>query len=266
MGLPGRVALIAMGLFCFILLMVLTSIGFHVFSSVRSSVSDRFAPALSVFVVPVQDFFDSINNRIEYMGLREENESLREDNQRLQKWYQAAMVLEAENQALRDLLSLGEVPNTESISARVTQDTENSFYKTLLVLSGSEQGIKAGDAVVSGFGLIGRVIEVGRRSSRVLLLSDINSRVPVQIKNTGEYAILKGSNDEDPVLTFLSDSAVLEPGSMLITSGHGDFFPVGIPIGEVFYDEDKKPRVALLTDVRTLTHVRIFKRIRDITE
>jgi rod shape-determining protein MreC len=103
----------------------------------------------------------------------------------------------------------------------------------LLVNAGSRDGIAKGQAAFVGAGLIGRVAEVGQTSARILLISDLNSRIPVLVASSRSRAVLAGDNSPHQRLLYLSANAQVKPGDNIVTSGHGGVFPAGLRIGTV---------------------------------
>jgi rod shape-determining protein MreC len=103
----------------------------------------------------------------------------------------------------------------------------------VLLNTGRRHSVRPDQPVVSAGGLIGRIAEVGERSARVLLLTDINSRIPVLVEQTGERAILAGGNTPRPNLLYLSANSPVSQGDRIVTSGHGGMFPPGLAVGVV---------------------------------
>lgn len=162
------------------------------------------------------------------------NEMLAAENERLLQWFQTANRLDAENKALRDLLNMKDEDAMTFRSAKVLSDSATQYSHTILVQLGKNDGLSKGQGVLSHEGLIGRVIETGNETSRVLLMSDVNSRIPVTVDGTNDRAILAGTNDSDPILDHLPESHGVKPGQKVITSGHGGIFPYGVPVGETY--------------------------------
>jgi len=127
------------------------------------------------------------------------------------------------------------VPDKRSqfVTARVVADTGGAYFHSLLINAGARQFIRRGQAVIWQGGLIGRIAEVGERSSRVLLMTDINSRIPAVVESTGDRAIVRGDNSSRPVLQFLPDNSPVSPGDRIVTSGHGGVYPPGLAVGTV---------------------------------
>lgn len=199
----------------------------------RTQISDAFAPILDILSRPAATAADAVRQVKELASLREENARLREENTRLLQWQSAARKLDAENEALRGLLNV--VPDAEVsyITARVVADSGGAFARSLLLAAGQRDGVRRGQAVITGGGLVGRIADVGNRSARMLLITDLNSRIPVVIESTRIRAIMAGNNTDRPHLIHLPPGAEVTPGDRVVTSGHGGAFPPGLGVGVV---------------------------------
>ncbi len=224
--------------------------------AVRAGIMDVFAPALGAVGRPIQYATSLVRDVSGLSGLQADNMRLAEENVRLREWYQTALQLEAENKSLRDLLHVKMEPAQRYVTARVLADSSSTFAKSLIVDAGKDDGVEKGQAVISGEGVIGRVVEAGRRSARVLLVTDINSHLPVLIEDSRQQAILEGQNDLPPVLTHFPYDIEITEGARIVTSGDGGIFPPGLPIGRVAR-EGGVYRVALFVQFDRLVHVRI---------
>lgn len=200
---------------------------------VRAHVADAISPILDVVSRPISAVSNFVYEVHALTAVREENQNLRIENNRLLQQQSVARKLEAENSSLRGLLKFSPGPSAKFITARVIGDAERVFVKSLLLNAGSDEGVRKGQAVISGDGLAGRVVDVGARSSRVLLLQDVNSRVPVVVASTRARAILVGKNRQPPHLLRLPAGTVVTPGDLVTTSGHGGAFPPGLSVGQV---------------------------------
>ncbi len=200
---------------------------------IRVSVTDAVAPIVDVLSRPAASISNMVDQVNELTRLREENIRLRGERDRLINWQAAARRLEAENKSLRGLLSFKKTPKARFVTGRVIADTGGVFAHSLVVTAGSRDGIAKGQAVMTGDGLVGRVAEVGRRSSRILLITDLNSRIPVLNGRTRVRAILAGNNSEQPGLIHLPPGETAAPGDRIVTSGHGGVFPSGLAVGIV---------------------------------
>lgn len=224
---------------------------------------DALAPAIAIVNTPFRVASDYIGAVSGITRLQDEVTRLREENARLHEWHDAALTLKAENTRLSDLLKL-KVPEAHGfITARVISDAGNTFAQSVLVLAGDNDGVGKGQAVLSGDGLVGRVIESGHKASRILLLTDINSRIPVVIGGQETRAILAGQNHPYPLLDHLPADHKIRTGERVVTSGHGGLFLPDIPVGQTFVDENGQVFVRLFADVDRLNYVRIIDRVLD---
>ena len=123
-----------------------------------------------------------------------ENTGLRQRNERLAHWQTVARQLEAENQAMRKMLDMAPEAGIGFVTARVIGDQGGAFVRSVLVNAGTSQGAARGQAAVTGEGLAGRVAEAGGRSARVLLITDMNSRIPILVGGARDRAVLAGAD------------------------------------------------------------------------
>jgi len=252
-GLSGL--LIAISIF-FLLLSALRP---QVLTSVRVGTADAFAPVLRVVSMPLQKSAVFVRDITGLAAIQAENARLVEENIKLKEWYQTALLLEAENKSLRELMNLKVDPQNTYITARILSDSNTNFVKSLLVSAGSDAGVEKGQAVIAGGGLIGRVVEVGVKTSRVLLLTDMNSRVPVIIEGSRQHAIFAGKNKRNGVLVHMPPDSEVKTGARIVTSGLGGIFPTGLPVG-VIQSIDSAINVQPFADFNRLMHVRIISK------
>lgn len=223
---------------------------------VRSAVTDAVTPILRVMSEPASVVAQVFGNVRELASIREQNAELREGNDRLLQWQALAQRLEAENKSLRSLLALVPEPGAQFVSARVVGDVGGAFAQSVIITAGLSAGVKKGQVVMTGEGLVGRVTQAGNNSSRVLLITDINSRIPVLVGEAGNRAILAGDNGLRPKLLYLNQSAAA-PGDKVVTSGDAEAFPPGIPIGQVAEVGDGDVAVELFVARDKLQYVRV---------
>ena len=218
---------------------------------------DLASPALEAIARPVAVANRTIADLKEFATLREENARLREENTRLLAWQTAARRLENENTRMRELSNFREGPEASFITARIVGDSVSAYVRGALLNVGHKAGVEPGQAVVTGEGLAGRVAEVGDNSARVLFVTDVNSRLPVQVERTRERAILAGDNSALMRLTLAQTLQGVQRGDRIVTSGHGGSFPVGIPVGEVVQTESGSVKVRPFADFSRLEFVRV---------
>lgn len=265
-GVPGRLAtlrqlaqrfaFVALVLASF-MLMLLGKADTLLIERIRVVVQDTAAPVLDVMSRPAASVAQLVNSVREIARIRADNVRLKEENARLLAWQTVARRLDEENRALQVQLHFIPEPPTSFITARVVGDTGGAFVDSMLVNAGTRDGVKKGEAVVSGEAMVGRVAEVGMRFARVLLLTDINSHLPVMLEGSHAKAIMSGENTDRPRLQYVSPNAVLQPGDRVVTSGDGGAFPPGLPIGVISSVQDGVARVELFVHRYQLEYVSV---------
>ncbi|NQV61135.1 MAG: rod shape-determining protein MreC [Alphaproteobacteria bacterium] len=220
---------------------------------------EAVAPILEVLSAPVISARHGIAELEQFWNTGRDNQALREQVARLSKWQIIARNLEQENASLRVLLNPAHDPAPIFISARVIGDTSGLFVQSALLNAGRRDGVERGQAVTTGQGLAGRVVEAGQRSARLLLLTDLNSRVPVRMEHSRHRAILAGDNSARPQLTFLPANAKVNPGDRVVTSGHAGIFPPGLPVGIVSSNTDGEVHIQPYVDWARLEYVTILR-------
>lgn len=225
--------------------------------NVRSHTLDGIAPVLEAFASPVTAMQKVTGSVSSYLSLRQENEKLRNDLAQMKEWQNAVLTLQDENNQLHGLLKFHTEPNLAYISARVIADTGGPFVRSMILTAGQADGAKEGMAVLSGDGLIGRVVEVGSWSSRVLLITDLNSRIPVTILGSDDRAIVAGDNSPIPKLLYLPLDNMAKVSSIIVTSGHGGVFPPNLPVGHVIEVAKGVLGVVPTSDLSRINYVRL---------
>jgi rod shape-determining protein MreC len=223
----------------------------------RTSVTDALAPIMAAVERPVSAFENGVENAKNLFSLRTQNAELLAERDALLQWQAVARRLEAENRELRTLLSMAPDPRIEFVTARVIGSSAGTFVREVLIAAGERDGVAKGQAALTGEGLAGRVTEVGNRSARVLLLTDINSRIPVLLENTRHKAILAGDNSNEPRLLFLAPGVQPLPGDRIVTSGDGGAFPSGLPVGIVGSADDGVVTVIPFVDWDRLEYLQL---------
>ena len=224
----------------------------------RTSAMDTFAPVLDAVSAPIEGIAEIVGSVHELAVLRDESARLRIENERLLKWEAVARRLEAENRAFRSMLNFVPQLAFRYISARVIADSSGAFVRSMVLDAGARDGIKKGQAAISGEGLVGRVSEVGENTSRILLVTDLNSRIPVRLEASRDDGMLAGDNTDQPSLIYLPPTARLVADDRVVTSGDGGVFPPGLAVGKVLAAVDGVIRVQPLVNWNRLEYVRII--------
>jgi len=220
---------------------------------------DSFSPVIGWVSAPVRFVSDTSRDYREFIDLYEQNRMLRREIERLRSWRETARRLEEENAQLRALNNVRLAERASFVTGEVIADSGGPFRQTALVNVGQQDGVLDGSAVVDGSGLVGRVVGVGVRAARILLLTDFSSRVPVIVQPSGRHAILSGDGTIAPRLEFIDDEEKIRPGDQVETSGDGGVFPPGIPVGRLISVSKDHWRAALQADYDRLDFVRLIR-------
>jgi rod shape-determining protein MreC len=223
----------------------------------RVQVNEAVAPILEILSQPIDAVARVAEQVQSWIALHDENERLNRDRERLLQWQTVARHLEAENATLRKLLKFVPEPDARFVTARVIADSGGAFAHSLLLSAGGSSGVGKGQAVVTGEGLVGRIAGVGDGAARVLLITDLNSRIPVLVGSDRTRAILAGDNSNRPKLLYLKPDAVIAEGDQVVTSGHAGAFPPGLAIGAVASVSDGEIRVTPFVERSRLEYVRV---------
>lgn len=252
----GRLSLILL-LILSLAFMAMGQANNHSLARFRATLMDSVVEIAAVAAKPI-DAVASVGVWFgEMANLRAENIALRNENIKLLQWQSIAKSMEAENQSLRAIAHAVSIPKSNYVTTRIVSDMGGPYVRSALIGGGAEQGIKKDQAVINERGLVGRVIETGDSSSRVLLLSDINSRIPVMGESSREKTILVGNNNDLPSLSYLSPDSSIKVGERIITSGDGGVFPRGIAVGIVTSIDKGMVKIQPFVDPASIEYVSV---------
>jgi len=215
--------------------------------TVRGPAESGAGRIVSFVSMPVRGAENLIASIGRHFGTVSENEMLKSELTRLKQVEAEMLSLREQVSYLETVLNADiETLNTDKrIAARAVSETKGPFVQSALINAGAAKGVSDGDAVMTVNGLYGRVVRTGQTASRVLLLTDLNSRVAVMSQRSRGRAILSGDNTDAPTLEFRRDGD-WQIGDRVVTSGDDGTLPRGLPIGEVYAAGDKL-RARLMT-------------------
>ncbi|HEY4821663.1 MAG TPA: rod shape-determining protein MreC [Xanthobacteraceae bacterium] len=225
------------------------------FDTLRTGLSDAAAPVLDVVARPLGAAEAALDRARGLVGIYQENRRLTEDNERLLQWQQVALKLTTENRQLQGLLKVVPDRAVSYVTARVIANSGGAYVRTVMINAGTDGGLARGQATITGDGLVGRLTEVGSRAARVLLITDLNSRIPVRIEGSHTSAVLAGDNSERPRLLYVAAQEGVKIGDRVVTSGEGGVFPPDLPVGVVSAVGGGGPRVEPYVELSQLGYV-----------
>lgn len=224
----------------------------------RSHLADALSPIYAALAEPMSAVRSAAEEVQALAQLRSDNAMLREENERLRRWQAAALALETENDMLRRQLNFLPEAAPAFVTARVVADGGGTYARAVLLATGPQHTIRKGQVALDERGFVGRVTEVGSRSARVLLATDMNSRIPVTLESSRARAMMVGSNAARPRLTHWPEGVMPVEGERIVTSAEAGAFPAGLPVGVVRVSAQGAPEVELFARLDRLDAVRLF--------
>ena len=223
---------------------------------IRSIIKDTIYRGSLVVSVPTKTFRNFSDYMQEHIKLYSNYNQLKNENAKLKNSISESDFLKLENTQLRKLIEEQADSNSNLVSGRVMLDKKSPYLNSFILNIGNNKGIKNGMAVLDGENFIGRIVDVNFFSSRVLLVSDLNSKIPIIIEPSASHAILNGRGTEDPTLEYLPENHKIQQGDKIYTSGKEGIFSPGIPIGEAKIEKNTV-KVLLFSDLNQITFVNI---------
>ena len=222
----------------------------------RSFIKDTIYRGSVVVSAPPKAISNLTNYFISYINLKDSYNELKKENDLLKNNISKSDYLELENSQLRKLIQEQVESSSDFASARVMLDKQSPYNNSFIINIGSNKNIKNGMAVLNGENFIGRIVDVNFFSSRVLLVSDLNSKIPVLTEPSAYHSILSGHGPNKPTLEFLPENHSIQDGDKVYTSGKEGIFSPGIPIGETKIDNGVV-KVLLFSDLSQVSFVNV---------
>lgn len=216
-------------------------------NSARTKVVDSVSPALK----GTHSFLDSIRSVFPFASLREENRLLRERINLLNRKIEELKAISSDNDRLREILNFRKAIPFTTVPAQVIGRDPSNWSNSIIIDKGLSGGVRQNRAVLSTRGLVGRVLEVGRSSSKILLITDPNSKVGVMIARNRQGGILMGRPDGRCRMIYIALDSDVVPGDKVVTAGFGTIFPKDILVGEVLKVEKEPGRLYKSAVIKT---------------
>ena len=224
----------------------------------RYAVIEVILPNTNFFLKPITVAYQMMSEFSSYTMLYQQNQDLKRELQKMTGWKEAALQLEQKNAQLSILNNVKLNPNINWVTGQVVADSGSPFNQSVLLNIGFRDGVQDGSAAMGGVGLVGRISGVGKKISRVILLTDISSSIPVIIQKTGQRGLMIGDNSLNPTLNFLEISKTVAAGMRVVTSGQGKVLPPNLLIGKIAIDSKGQLRVVLASELKGLNYLRVL--------
>ena len=236
--------------------------GFAVIKTARNLINDVVFRVSYIVSSPLRLLPSAGKSLTSHFNLKEENEKLKKVVENYKALDLNLEYLTNENKNLRKVLDSENIVNDEKhiVLAKVLVDRNSPFLKSIIINKGTKSGIKKGMPVTQDNYLIGRIVEVNFLSARVLLLTDLNSRIPVTLGSDSAQAILTGSATKNPKLEYLPEDYKFENELTVFASGKDGIFIPGTPIGKTKSNLGKYANeIKLFVDPNQLSFVTVNK-------
>jgi len=231
-----------------------------VFKKAREAAIETASPILELLSGPIAWIEDRLGAVSDYFRVLEQNKALREENAALRQWEDEARSLRSVIAALEELEAYEAPPAAKPINAFVIGEANDAFVHSMIVNAGEKEGVIRGFAAVDERGMVGRIVDVSPNASRILLLNDVQSRIPVFVEGSFVEGILAGRSTARPsiAITKLANGDLIQPGQRVVTSGAGGILPRGLTVGVIADVNDKEATVTLAADYARSRMVRII--------
>ena len=228
------------------------------------AVLNDFVYKVSVVASSPGKFANYVNQeKKKHFNVVKKNKILKEEIEILNSKRYNALFLKTENEYLKKNLSLSDditYENQFSVIARVILDQTSPYLKSLIINKGKKDDIIKGMSVFSNKYLIGTIVESNYLSARVLLITDLNSKIPVMIQDSDVNGILAGSGSKtDLNLEYLPDQFILEPNKIIYTSGKDGYLKTGLPVAETYLSKDNLLKIRSLADPQQASIIHVTK-------
>ena len=245
--------------FISIFIILLSSLDFKAVRYLKAGLSEVVYRSSFIVSIPENFVRNSFINIIEYTTFFNRYQNNRDELDKLKSDFVSNEIIQYENQELKVLID-DYISSSNKILAKIIVDHDSPFLKSIIINKGSKDDIKIGTNIYDQSYLVGRVIEVNYKTSRVLLLSDLNSNVPVTIAPQNIQAIVTGSGDNFGQIKYIKAglSEELVDESIVYTSGTGAIFKSGVPIGKLISekkDSSNRYNVEFYSDFTQLKYV-----------
>ncbi|MDA9701855.1 rod shape-determining protein MreC [Candidatus Pelagibacter sp.] len=240
-----------------IFIIVLSNFNFKAISLTKSIIKEIVYRSSFIVSIPENFIKSSYLNLKEYTNFYKEYKSTKEELDQLKSENISTEIIKSENDELKSLID-GYTITSNKILAKVIVDHESPFLRSIIINKGSKEKIKIGTNIYDRSYLVGRVIEVNYTNSRVLLLTDLNSNIPVSITPGNVQAIVVGDGDKKGEIRYIKNDLInnIDDEGIAYTSGTGSIFKSGIPVGTIdLKDKNEKILINFYSDFTQLKYV-----------
>lgn len=240
-----------------LMFMMLSKADTLILNKITNSVSQVFSPVIQVMQFPAEVVYAVYDKVRDITLVYSENKRLKAENLDLLMLKNQVRTLKAENKLLGQMLNYTPPPEASFVTAKIVAEEGDGFSHSLIAYTDDAEQVRKGQVVLGAESVVGRVESVSGSYVRVLLFTDINSKVPVILERNRIRGILSGDNTTVPKLMFTAAGADIKEGDMVVTSGVAGVFPTGLPIGVVSKITKGAIAVETISDIERLEYIKI---------
>ena len=240
-----------------LMFMMLSKADTLILNKITNSVSQAFSPVIQVMQFPAEVVYAVYDKVRDITLVYSENKRLKAENLDLLMLKNQVRTLKAENKLLGQMLNYTPPPEASFVTAKIVAEEGDGFSHSLIAYTDNAEQVRKGQVVLGAESVVGRVESVSGSYVRVLLFTDINSKVPVILERNRIRGILSGDNTTVPKLMFTAAGADIKEGDMVVTSGVAGVFPTGLPIGVVSKITKGAIAVETISDIERLEYIKI---------
>ena len=246
-------------IFLSFIIIILGSFNFKAIQYVKIGIKEVVYRSSFIVSIP-ENYLKDLNIKIkEHLSFYDQYKKIEIELNDLKEKKLSNDFLILENNKLRKLIN--ETVQSEDVYAKVLVDKDSPYLKTIILNKGSKNNVKIGMAIVDNSYLVGKIIEVNYTNSRALLLSDLNSKIPVLLEPIDVHAVVSGTGKNYGVIEYTKneyDQKISGKEIIVYTSGYGGLFKSGLPVGKIITDDKtKESKVNFFSDFRQLDYVKI---------
>lgn len=240
-----------------LMFMMLSKADTLILNKITNSVSQAFSPVIQVMQFPAEVVYAVYDKVRDITLVYSENKRLKAENLDLLMLKNQVRTLKAENKLLGQMLNYTPPPEASFVTAKIVAEEGDGFSHSLIAYTDNAEQVRKGQVVLGAESVVGRIESVSGSYVRVLLFTDINSKVPVILERNRIRGILSGDNTTVPKLMFTAAGADIKEGDMVVTSGVAGVFPTGLPIGVVSKITKGAIAVETISDIERLEYIKI---------
>lgn len=255
-GVIERIETVLFVLICLVLILT-SKINHKVTDVISMAVAGSAMPVANSVSMPLNAIVDVTINFHELIDAKNRNIELLKENEKLKALYFKSLNINQENSQIKEALKYVSLKSTKFTVAHLIGHAYQTYSNNVFISAGSDQGVKEDDIVTGNNTLIGRVTQVDSEKSRVLLVTDINSRIPVIVSGAKIRGILAGNNSHLMEILYLEKNHKITVGDLVFSSSDGDAIPPGMLVGVVVKVDEKYAAVKMIEDVKNLDMVSV---------